>query len=407
MKKKILLWASVFLIIGSILILSSENSVDSTTKSINLIVFFSGGKLGGIGDREKPAQSDTSSTAMSEIPSSTSKNTSEKIEEINLTTPRKTILTEHSFRKLMHVAEYFVLCLILCLLFKAYKIKRWYLFAILHSIAFIILDESFQGFFVDGRNMQVTDMLNDLTGCLIAVIMVLIVSTIVKSHKKINKKAATIITSVILFCAALYLLDVVFAPAYIIKSTVKVLLIASLFVFYMVFNKDFFLKKIFLIINKKHILFALLAAFCVFAVIIGGFFLFKNHIDFTSISKSIIAKEGLNKGTFFIAAIYIGLVNSLAEELFFRGFAYIKLSEYTNKKFAFIFSASAFALYHVSIIEAWFSIPMFMLLFISLFVAGGIFNFFDRKGSILPSWIIHISANLCINGIAMFMFDYV
>jgi len=86
--------------------------------------------------------------------------------------------------------------------------------------------------------------------------------------------------------------------------------------------------------------------------------------------------------------------------MFFRGLAFHELHQRGHKQFAYVFSAGAFAVYHVGIISGWFSLPVFTLMIVGLFVAGIVLNLFCRYAdSILGSWVIHIAANLAINTI--------
>ena len=76
------------------------------------------------------------------------------------------------------------------------------------------------------------------------------------------------------------------------------------------------------------------------------------------------------------------------------------LHQRIDGRFAYAFSAGAFAIYHIGIISGWFSFPVFILMVAGLFAAGLALNFFCHYAdSILGSWVIHIAANLAINTI--------
>ena len=70
-------------------------------------------------------------------------------------------------------------------------------------------------------------------------------------------------------------------------------------------------------------------------------------------------------------------------------------------------SAAAFAAYHIAILDGWFSWWMYALCMLGLFLGGLIFNFLDRRGSILPGWLAHAAANLAINTIGAMMYGFV
>jgi membrane protease YdiL (CAAX protease family) len=103
---------------------------------------------------------------------------------------------------------------------------------------------------------------------------------------------------------------------------------------------------------------------------------------------------------FVLAAIYTVFVNSFIEELFFRGYVFKGLLK--NRKIAYIFSSALFALYHVTIFKSWFSLPVFLLTMVGLFIGGLIFSYFvEKSNSFLASYLIHISADLAIVGIGI------
>ena len=112
--------------------------------------------------------------------------------------------------------------------------------------------------------------------------------------------------------------------------------------------------------------------------------------------------------TFPLAALYITFGNSLLEELFFRGFAFLALYRSGYKKLAWTFSAIAFALYHVSIMDGWFHPALLVLLTSGLACAGLLFNALDAKSqTIWPGWLVHMGANLAINTIALHLWGII
>jgi len=120
-----------------------------------------------------------------------------------------------------------------------------------------------------------------------------------------------------------------------------------------------------------------------------------------------LGKEGIRRENFLWVALYISVVNSLLEELLFRGLGYLELRKYTPEPFAMVFSAAAFAAYHIAILDGWLNWWVYGLCMLGLFLGGLIFNFLDRRGGILPSWLAHAGANLAINIIGLLMFGLV
>ena len=103
--------------------------------------------------------------------------------------------------------------------------------------------------------------------------------------------------------------------------------------------------------------------------------------------------------------MYIAFLNSLLEEFFFRGFGFILLSKHAGRGFAFGFSALCFALYHLGMMNGWFSPGLLLLTVFGLFVGGCIFNYLNaRCENIYPSWLVHMCANFAINTVGFMIF---
>jgi len=144
-------------------------------------------------------------------------------------------------------------------------------------------------------------------------------------------------------------------------------------------------------------------ALAVFLFLTVGYMLLSPWLDLSAIPEQLRV-SGITAQTFPVVAVYIILCNSLLEEIFFRGFAFLTLKQYTTPAFAYVFSGLSFALYHVSIMDGWFHPVWFGLFIIGLAVAGMLFDWLDRQGSIWNGWLVHASANLAINLIGMRMF---
>jgi uncharacterized protein len=222
-----------------------------------------------------------------------------------------------------------------------------------------------------------------------------------------KNKSSQIIFFVLLGCIIMSIIEGVIQPAYVYKSLIKIITFLSLILTYSFINKDFSYFKIFKITSKKDFLISILMGLIVYLIIISAYFIAKNFIDLNEISSNLMTKESISKDNFVFVAIYISLINSLLEEMFFRGFAFITLKNFISLKFAYIFSALTFSLYHIFIMASWFSPLLFILLLSSLIIAGLIFNYFDRRSVIYNSWLIHMSANLAINTVGLIMFNII
>ena len=148
------------------------------------------------------------------------------------------------------------------------------------------------------------------------------------------------------------------------------------------------------------------AGLAVYAVILSAFFLLRNMFDFSALTANLTAETGVNRQNFLWVALYISFVNSLLEEFFFRGYAFLTLKKQAGRRTAYCFSAAAFALYHAAMMFGWFDASVLALALAGLFAGGLIFNRFDeRSGSIYLSWLVHMFANFATNTVGFLLFQ--
>ncbi len=225
--------------------------------------------------------------------------------------------------------------------------------------------------------------------------------------KRINKTAVSAVTLIVFCCVAMALIDTFLSPPYFLKSLYKAALFLICPAVWIIITQIGGWKQLF-IPSKRGLLTALGIGFAVFIIIFGGYFLIGSFFDLSGITKSLTSKIGVDKDNFLFVALYISLVNSLLEEFFFRGFAFTTLLKSSSRTFAYIFSALAFSLYHVSVMIGWFGLPLYSLILISLFAGGLIFNYArEKSGNIYIPWMIHMFANFAINGIGLILFSAV
>ncbi len=217
-----------------------------------------------------------------------------------------------------------------------------------------------------------------------------------------HQKSAVLLT-VLLCCAAMAVVEGVLRPGYAAKSAIKVALFGGSVALYALKSRDPAVREMFSRTSMKQ---ALLLSLGVYGFLLGSYWILRSLIDLGTISRGLMEKENITAGNFLFVALYISVCNSFLEELFFRGFAYLTLRRHWQEMPARIFSAAAFAVYHVFILQGWFSVWIFVLALTGLFVAGLLFNYLDRKGSLFPSWLVHASANLAINTVGLMMFGF-
>lgn len=220
----------------------------------------------------------------------------------------------------------------------------------------------------------------------------------------IKKNVLAICALVLLGCAAMTLVDGVLRPPYAVKSAVKLalFLLAPLLYGYAA-GKDGY-RALFRI-QRRALLRVLALGFGVFALTLGAYFALRSVFDFSAVTALLGKNAGVTAENFLWVSLYISFVNSLLEEFFFRGFAFLVLRRYAGERFACVFSALSFALYHTAMMLGWFPPLLFLLALAGLTAGGVLFNLLDaRAWTIFPSWAVHIFANLAINTVGFILF---
>ena len=222
-----------------------------------------------------------------------------------------------------------------------------------------------------------------------------------------KKRRSFICGIIIIFCLVMAYIDGILKANYFAKSVIKLVLFLLLPALYSWVDKEVKIKPLFRL-NKQGLGIAVPLCIGVFAVILGGYLLLRDVFDFSAITGALTQNIGVNRENFVFVSLYISFVNSLLEEFFFRGFAFLTIKRLTSRGFAYIFSAAAFSIYHVAMMIGWFSPIVFGLILMGLFAGGIIFNFLNEKsGTIYPSWFVHMFANFAINTVGFILFGII
>lgn len=223
----------------------------------------------------------------------------------------------------------------------------------------------------------------------------------------INKKSSYIVISLFVFSLAVSAIDAFVHPDYFTKIPIKILFFLILPMLFFFLHKDEFKEfRALFTFKKQGFLKSLLLGIMIYIVIVGGYFLTRNIIDFSGVTSSLTEGMGITADNFMYVSIYISLMNSFLEEFFFRGFGFITLKKHTTRKFAYIFSSVIFAVYHVGMLFAMFNVLPLILLLSGLIAGGCIFNYLNEHTSnIYPSWFVHMFANFAINTVGFILFD--
>ena len=213
----------------------------------------------------------------------------------------------------------------------------------------------------------------------------------------------SLILSAIICCGIMAAVDGIIQPGYAVKSAIKLRLFLAVPFLMSRLCKNLQFAHLFRF-RRKALLPALALGVAVYGVILGGYFLLRNWIDFSGIVDSLSSGAGVNKDNFLFISLYISFVNSLLEEFFFRGFLFANLKDSAGRGLAYGFSSLMFALYHVAMMIGWFHPAITLLLITGLIIGGMIFNFLNEKQeNICTSWLVHMFANFAINTVGFIL----
>lgn len=222
-----------------------------------------------------------------------------------------------------------------------------------------------------------------------------------------KQKAWHLISIIIGACLLMAVVDLWLASDYWMKALIK----SVIFVFVPImlnFKYHFISIRTFFIFKKPIRLHTFLFPVGIYVIIILAFLSLGELVDLTNVTPTLEQTIGVNATNFIYIAVYISVINALIEELFFRGFAFLGLRNLVKRKWAYLFSAGIFSIYHVSMMVNWFSPTLFILILFGLMLAGLMFNRLnEQSNSIYPSWLVHASANLAINTIGLILFNMI
>lgn len=207
---------------------------------------------------------------------------------------------------------------------------------------------------------------------------------------------------VLLCCVLMYFVDAHLQPAYPVKSALKVLCFALLPFLYARFLAGMRLGQLFRLRKGSGFWRAAALGVGVYFALLAAAWLFHADIDYTAISQSLSAGQGITRENILWVYLYISFFNSFLEEFFFRGFAYLCLRPIAGDVFPAFFSAACFSLYHLSMLRGWFPPYLYLLVLFALFLGGLLFCRLDRdSGTLYNSWIVHMFLNFGINTVGL------
>ncbi|WP_343838744.1 type II CAAX endopeptidase family protein [Salinibacillus aidingensis] len=223
-----------------------------------------------------------------------------------------------------------------------------------------------------------------------------------------RKHVFTLIFLSLISCFLMFMIEQVFKATYVPKSSAKIFLFlfAPLLVIRLIWK-----QRILVFLNLKEIDWNRLKGgfglgIAAFIIVLLSFILLKDYINMDGITGDLRSRLNITLETYIFVAIYITFGNSLLEEFFFRGFIFLKLYQANYKTFAYLFSSSLFAIYHMAIFATWFNIWLILLAIVGLFTIGIIFCWLNTKSNnFLNSWILHILADIAVVSLGFYLFQ--
>lgn len=211
-------------------------------------------------------------------------------------------------------------------------------------------------------------------------------------------KAFVGITWAIVSIVTLIWIEQVLEVEYIWKTVTKVTLF--LLVPFILFRKTGFsflhLRKT----DRKSIMIAIVSGIAVMGMIIATFLILQPFIDIDALLDDLV-DAGVTPSVFPFIALYILFGNSMLEEFYFRG---LLPSFLGTSRLRLLLPSFFFAIYHVAIFLPWFSTSILLLAIGGLWIGGIIFQLAnERSRTILPSWTIHMFADIGVLLIGVYM----
>ncbi len=201
-------------------------------------------------------------------------------------------------------------------------------------------------------------------------------------------------------CFVLYMLEQVLLVDYFVKTAVKILLFTGIPTAVWLLSGSKPGQKDEKIVGWPRFGLGIIIGMAVFAVVVLTYGLSRHFIDFMSIMTELNEKSKITRDRYLYTGVYITFGNSFLEEFFFRKYIFWNMVKSSWVKTGYIFSAVLFSVYHLAIMNTWFSPFILVVALIGLFVAGMFLNYIVVKtNSMLSAWIVHICANIAIIGI--------
>jgi membrane protease YdiL (CAAX protease family) len=220
--------------------------------------------------------------------------------------------------------------------------------------------------------------------------------------KIVNKKAFIYSVFAVIL---LVLLEQLFGLQYISKQVARIILFVGIPLVTIYFIRGSNIKEEiqFEKPTLKELKIPLISSLVIFLGTIGGYALIQFMFDASKVVEGL-EEIGIGMHNVWLWGIYLSFINSLIEEFFFRGYVYFAL-EKKSTKLAIVVSSIMFSFYHVVLMISLFDVWTVVFTVVGLFIVGVFLAYINRFGkSFINSWIIHISADIAVVLIGIYMF---
>ncbi len=220
-----------------------------------------------------------------------------------------------------------------------------------------------------------------------------------------KKDLICVIAAAGILCGGIGMVDGILKPGDAVKSAIKIAAVARIPYLLSRMRRDLIFRSL-LRFRRRNFTAALALGLGLYVLILCGYFVLSRFVDFSGIAGKLAENAGVTRGNFLWVSLYISFINSLLEELFFRGFLFTNLKKLANRGTAYGFSALTFSLYHAAMMTGWFSVGLYLLALAGLAVGGMLFNWLnERHGTIYVSWLVHMFANFAINTVGFLLLN--
>ncbi len=148
-------------------------------------------------------------------------------------------------------------------------------------------------------------------------------------------------------------------------------------------------------IERRGTIFGLAFGVLLLAAATGGFWILLQTEGRANAIRRILELWGLNSRWVWWFSLYLVVVNSLLEELFWRGFVLQRFLHALSRTVAVILTSFFYSLYHLVVSSVLFGLKWGCWITLLVFLVGIVWGWMKGKfPSVYPTWFSHLLADL-------------